>query len=177
MAILDLTHLAEDCKNRRLDAVNGIVLHRSHVADTAFDTAIWFRDNPQYTGGKPPYHIMIEKSGRIVQLVPFSKIAPGARIANKTKIQLAFCGDFREHTPTIQQFVVGQSVVRELSWWIGQVNVFRHDEIPGSSGDPSKVCPGERLNVEAFRDLASVDFEAWPLDGRNAEARSRGWTV
>jgi hypothetical protein len=177
MALLDRTYLGKTCKGRRLDAIELVVVHRSGVGSTAEELAKWFSDNPQYTGGKPPYHVFIRADGTKELLVRLGKIAPGAIIANKTGVQVALEGDFRKHSATPEQATALKEVCLDLCGFIGSVNIEGHDEIDGARADPNKACPGKCLNMDGLRSLVTEYFEPWPEREALDRLKEKGWVI
>ncbi len=174
----DLTRLSTSEKKRDVSGVKYLVVHRSHLAETGEITAEWFKTHDEGgTGRKIPYHIYIRKDGTIEQLVPFGRIAPGATSLNKTGIQIALCGDLRQYPPTPKQAEALGKVLQDLTSWLGKVRIVGHTEIPGTSSDPTKECPGKHLNMDGVRKLAEENYVAWNKAEANALLREKGWVV
>jgi len=159
--VVDVT---DECKlgkpARKRDAVvDHIILHRfdgnaiphwPRVVDAVgmaycFATHVDLRD----TVGRMAYSIVVTPSGVVEQAVPLSKYTPHARRWNRRSIGVAVMGDFRNHPPTTEQEFALAWLVPALACYYG-AKVVRHDDLPGSSSQKGKVCPGRFLNVEGL---------------------------
>lgn len=164
-------------RHRRPDAVNMQVVHRSHLEPTAEETAARFADRALGTGGKMPYHFMVEDDGTVKQCVPLSRIAPGALGVNKVSVHIAVHGDLRKHAPTSEQLAALQQLCKDLACYIGNTNVQGHTEIAGGSRDPLKQCPGRHMDMVELRRVVGQDFERWSLDDRDKKLRAKGYVI
>ena len=175
----DLTRVSEREAKRDVSRLTHIVLHRSHLAETGEATAEWFKTHDEGgTGRKVPYNIYIRKDGTIEQLVPFSRVAPGAGVLNKTGIQVALCGDLRQYPPTPKQAMALGKVLQDLTSWLGKkAKIVGHTEVEGTSSDPTKECPGKHINLDGVRKLAEENYVPWHPAQADDLFREKGWVV
>jgi hypothetical protein len=140
------------------EVTNRVVVHRTGVSHSVLGIAQFYRDNPQYTGGKFPYHFVIYDSGKIIQCVELGYVAPGAFKLNRTGIQVACHGDFRYKPPTPKQGLALIELCVLLCEWVGDVRITGHTEVKGTSADADKVCPGAHLPMDNLRRLVEEQF-------------------
>jgi hypothetical protein len=141
---------------RSVHDIKYAVVHRIDVADGTprgiggfFETYIW--DGKLLTGGKMPYHLIVEVEGNITKCVPYLMIAPGAAGLNKNGIQIGVVGDFRKHPPTDAQRISLLLLVKELKELYPGILPMRHDDEPTGTTMKNKVCPGKHLNIEDLK--------------------------
>jgi len=127
------------------------VIHRNSVGKTIDDMAVFFLETePQHTGGKFPYHYVIDGQGTVFQCVPEQWVAPGAVAFNEAGVQVALFGDFRKRPPTVKQGLALVRLCQDL-YKQGATDIIGHTEREGGTADPDKVCPGPRLNLDGLR--------------------------
>lgn len=176
MEILKKVQLGSNCKRRSISAVKFLVIHRIGIGIDAEEIAAWYAANPQYTGGKMPYHTIIKRDGTVEQAVSLNKVAPGATFLNYNGIQIALVGDFRKAPPTPAQAEALVKVAKELCNWMGTPAIVGHTEVQGASANPNKVCPGKHLNLSGLRDLVYLSFNP-NTPGDISGMEKRGWVV
>jgi hypothetical protein len=174
MEILNRTELGKDCKNRQLGLISRVIVHRNSVGENVDEIYKFFKENPNYTGGKIPYHFFVYKDGTIVQTIPLSKIGFAALAANAGGIQVCGVGDFRTLAPSVKQYESILWIVTQLCKWIGRPVAFGHDEIPEAMGDEKKVCPGHLINMNEVRKFVSEHLTKWPVQERDARIYKLG---
>ncbi len=143
-------------RTRPLEAVKLIVVHRCNIADTAAETADRFINDPEvakYTGGMMPYTFYIRRDGLVEQALHVGDVAPHARRWNIKGLGIALSGDFRFQPPTKQQM---DSLTKLCAMWLawGITDIKGHTELPYSSRDMSKECPGRHLKMSHLRQNA-----------------------
>jgi len=168
----DGLRICQECHGRNIDDVNLVIIHRSHVAKNARQSAFFFAKPEGGTGRKFPYHFYICEDGQIEQAVRLTKAAPGACNSNRVGIQVALCGDMRKAPPTPAQLASCKVLCSELSNFLGQVRVKGHSEVPGSFGDPNKrvggpeECPGKCFPIDEVRQYCVANFVPVSVDRR-----------
>ena len=142
---------------RNVTDIKYLVVHRIDVGGGTprgigefFETYIW--DGQLLTGGKMPYHIIVEVDGKVTKCVPLLMVAPGANKLNKPGIQIGVVGDFRKHKPTKAQQVSLLCLVKELAERFEGIELIGHDEEPTGTVMKSKVCPGKHLRLVELKD-------------------------
>ena len=150
-------------ERRGLEEIVGIVVHRIEVSqedpgyqDSVTDTIRFFREHEigvRATGGAMPYPILVLKTGEVVQTLPLNRVTPHAKAHNPTTIGVACIGDFRDSSPSEEQYqglvLTCASLLNQLS--LGVEVLVAHDELTGGSSDPDKECPGRGLCMDALR--------------------------
>lgn len=149
--------------SRPLSRIEGVVVHRIEVsqedksfADTPADIDRFFHQHPigmKATGGDMPYPILVDAIGVVTQTLPLRVCSPHAVAKNPTTIGVACIGDFRDREPAAAQW---QALLHACALLCQQFSlpveqVFAHDELPGASRDPDKICPGDGLPVTRLR--------------------------
>jgi hypothetical protein len=144
-------------KTRSLTVIDCLVLHHYGLAENARQMIGQFDDGRKYqpgwyTGQKCPYHFFIRKNGILEQCLPLTYIGPAAKKLNKTGVQIALDGTFKEALPTPNQVISAVTLCARLEdAFNGQLKIRGHTERRGASGDLNKQCPGHRLNLDGFR--------------------------
>lgn len=136
---------------KRLKAeIDTLMFHRigpklgDSVVTQAKDIAAFFRANPD-TVDSPfmPYTFVVGPQGTCYQALPILARAPHALKWNRRAISVAVVGDFRTAQPSEEQI--------NACVWLGRrvldvcnkpLRIVGHTEMPDSSSDPKKVCPG-----------------------------------
>lgn len=142
-----------------------IIIHRisfehddvSPVPDVslqAIDVSAMFMDQGKYragyyTGGHIPYTFLVTASGECQQMMPVCEIGWHAKRWSSTGVGVAVAGNFNLRSPTKHQV---DTLVKVCSVFgaIG-MSVYGHTELPLSSRDPTKQCPGENLDMNWLR--------------------------
>jgi N-acetyl-anhydromuramyl-L-alanine amidase AmpD len=150
-------------KVRKLKAIKSLVVHRIMDREEYFAgpeaVVAAFEDTSKYaagsyTGGKTPYHFFLDRSGRVFQLLPLTRIGPGAAGINTQSIHIALSGDFRVQPPSTGQLHGLKGLLVKLQLMLGDKEVRGHTE-RGFSGKVrtaiGKQCPGKQLNLDAVR--------------------------
>jgi hypothetical protein len=133
-----------------------MAVHRCGLGDTAAQIALAYRggcpEAAKATGGRMPYHLVILPNGIIEQAAPLDAVTPHARSWNHVAIGVAVIGDFRNETPSIEQWDALRKLAHTCSGWLGgRLAVKGHDELAEARADKSKGCPGKGLDMEALR--------------------------
>lgn len=182
MVITDKTEECTTGKEQPLawERLTYIVIHRVSLArktksnpdpipDAMLDgpeLAKVFRDRGLGTGGKPPYHFLVCQGGTIDQLLPITKRGAHAIGYNAMSVAVAVVGDFRHKTPAPAQ----EQAIVELCAALVPVKrngllIVGHTDVPGSSADENKVCPGAYLStpdlVRKVRDRLQETQPGW----------------
>lgn len=160
-----------------------IVLHRFGGdalpgVECAADIARWYRENPEWTGGRMPYHFVVHATGYVEQALGLREKGAHARRYNKAGIGVAAIGDFRVLPPSPQQWRAAAVTVAGLLEFFGLdpfTGVRGHDELLGGSRDPGKRCPGRFWHMGEFRAECADEVKrvARALDERGAGRRRR----
>jgi hypothetical protein len=147
---------AHNYRARSVQDIKYAVVHRIDVGDgtprgigSFFETYIW--DGQLLTGGKMPYHLIIEVDGNVTRCVPYLMIAPGAAGLNKNGIQVGVVGDFRKHPPTDKQRISLLLAYKHLNELYPGIRPMRHDDEPTGTTMKNKVCPGKHLSIEDLK--------------------------
>lgn len=169
--VRDVTEYTGDGKKRALDPrrVSKLIIHRVGInlkpsppvvlGDDAITISRHFvgKGIPEVaraTGGQQPYTFYVLKDGSIEQALELYDYGPHAMRWNDTGIGIACVGDFRFEEPTDEQW-------ESLVWLCAQLceccgirpkDVWGHTELPNSSADPDKECPGKYLPTHKLRE-------------------------
>ncbi len=122
------------------------------------------------TGYRPPYHLAVFPDGHIEQMLPLAVKGAHAKNYNWRSWGLAVIGDFRKSPPTDAQVKSLIELCRVLAIAKdGGCEIAGHTELPGSSGDPDKVCPGPHMPLGRVRSEALICDRpvAWPQDAQS----------
>lgn len=148
-------------RGRPLPKITQVLIHRIEVGATAEETKQFFeKDRPKWSGGKTPYHFLIQESGRIEQMVRLSQIGPHAKKYNSSSIAIALVGDFRKKEPSKEQMKSLKLLATELMYHLSIKKLWGHDELKGSSSDPNKKCPGKHIDMDDLRDTVEMLLRA-----------------
>lgn len=125
-----------------------------------------FKNPGMGTGGLMPYHGLVLADGRIEQAVPLSRRGSHAKGVNWCSLSWAVIGH-KEHATKLQFDAVVRVATFLVMYARGNVGMLRgHDEIPGGSADPNKVCPGPVIDMQHLREAVSMrlppDLQDWP---------------
>ena len=101
-----------------------------------------------------PYTFIIRTDGSIDQCLGLKDIGPHAKRWNTQSVSIAVIGDFTRHSPTDEQWLSLIELCIELNSY--GLTIHGHTELPGSSSDPAKQCPGPLLDLDQLR--AEVAF-------------------
>lgn len=167
MVIVDKTQDCVTGKEQPLayDRLTYIVIHRISLArrakgnldpipDSLLDApalAQRFRDRDLGTGGKPPYHFLVRQGGTIEQLLPLSLRGAHAVGYNNMSVGVAVVGDFRHQEPQVAQLTSLEALCAAMvPVKRNGLLIVGHTQVPGSSHDETKICPGAYLNIPAL---------------------------
>lgn len=163
MIIFNRIAECDDGRHRTIDpaGVSVACVHRIDVGETAAEISKRFRtDLASYTGGEMPYPLILRRDGAWEQALRLYDYAPHARRWSRKAIGLGVVGDFRKHWPTVEQEIGLYEMLQPLrDLFGGPEKIVAHEELPGSSSDPDKACPGPLLSVAKFRTWLTNDPE------------------
>ena len=163
MVIFDRINECDDGKPRERELVKlkKVVVHKigASLGATGPEIARAFRDTSKnaagaWTGGQMPYTFIIRVDGSIDQCLSLKDTGPHAKRWNTESVSIALIGDFTKHEPTEEQWLSLIELCIELASY--GLTIHGHTELPGSSSDPAKQCPGPLLDLDALR--AEVAF-------------------
>ena len=158
MVVINQIEECNDGKDRprEISRIEKVVVHKIGPAlgETGAAIARSFRDTSKfaagsYTGGQMPYTFIIRTDGTIDQCLQLTDIGPHAKRWNTSSVSIALIGDFTKHEPTNAQFCSLIELCVPLYSY--GMTIHGHTELPGSSGDPSKQCPGAYLDLNLLR--------------------------
>lgn len=142
---------------RELRAVDEIILHRNSLGRTAWQVADRFKSDPKVspiTGGKMPYHFVIEPDGKVCQCLALEIKAPHAYPHNSRSVGISCIGDFRIHSPNERQFWAASVLAAQLTLRFLEYNAVG-DLMPSTNGHGEVVddrdCPGRYWDMGLFR--------------------------
>lgn len=161
--VTDRTAECYDGKGKRnaYEALTRLVVHRCSLSRvdppwnavaipdeqlTGPELARRFRRNPA-TGGAVPYHLLVLRNGNVEQLLPLLARGAHAKGANASSVAIAYAG----YNPTPAQVRAIVRLALLLVVWRPPLAIVGHSQIPGSSADPGKVCPGEGCDLVSIR--------------------------
>ncbi len=143
--------------DRDLSKVKYLIVHRIGVGENGLEVAKWFESHSEAgTGRRMPYHYIVSRSGCTQQCLPLSDRGAHAVRYNSASVGVACIGDFRKQNPTPEQ---NKSLIRlltELKRRFPTTTIARHDELPGASTDPFKVCPGPLLKLDHIKQQVGI---------------------
>jgi hypothetical protein len=154
MLIAPTKHLPPDVERyRRRATTQRIIIHRTGLGTRAADIVAGFTggvpEAAKATGGKMPYHFVVEPDGKAVQCLPVGVMAPHAWKWNDRTVAVACSGDFRRHEPPQAQWYAAARLCRSLEMMY-RADTWGHDELPDGSKDPEKQCPGGKWDIPFF---------------------------
>lgn len=93
--------------------------------------------------------------------MPLGRVTPHAKSHGADKIGVACIGDFRKTRLSTAQRRGLIMVVTDLMKMcnLEAMSLYGHDELPGSSKDPDKECPGDAMDVPWLRDSIAMAVE------------------
>lgn len=126
----------------------GEVIHRFYLegCECAADIAA-FERTLEVLGHRMAYQLVVWPDGRIEQSLCLDALGWHAKGWSRTHLGVAVFGDFRRHEPTHAQRESLVWLLAGLSRVKGSINFAGHDQMPGSSSDPDKICPGKYLDI------------------------------
>lgn len=144
--------------------IEQIIIHRTDpsavgMPATARGVSRMFRTTPEvsrYTGGKVPYHDVIEPDGDIVHLVDWQYVTPHALSYNTTSIAIALIGDFRAAGPSPRQMMGFVAHLARVIHRFPEAEVSGHTALPQASAHPDKECPGALLDLSSLERAARL---------------------
>lgn len=119
--------------------------------------AAQFRDTSEfaagsYTGGEMPYPFVGRTDGTIDQCAEVGDGTQHAAAWNARALGVAWVGDFRHTYMTPEQRAA--CIPFSALWMAWGARMHGHTELPGSSTNPDKQCPGQRFLLLAMRHVA-----------------------
>jgi len=156
-------------KPRTIERIEKFVVHRigDSLGETAEEIAAAFRDTSKYaagsyTGAQQPYTWIIRKDGTIEQALAMTDTGPHAKRWNSSSVSVALIGDFTKHEPTEAQWdsLVNLSVAMLRMGF----TIHGHTELPGSSSDLKKQCPGHLCDMNKLRKEATSKLHESALE-------------
>jgi hypothetical protein len=158
VVVINQIRLCDDGKTRDRDLtkVDKVVVHQigESLGKTGAQIAASFRDTSKfaagsYTGGEMPYSFVIRTNGIIDQCLRLTDTGPHAKRWNSSSVSIALIGDFNKHEPTNEQ--VCSLIELCVPLYAYGMSIHGHTELPGSSSDPAKRCPGKLLDMDVIR--------------------------
>ncbi len=139
-----------------------LVVHRigKELGNDAAALTIAFRDTNKLaagfnTGGRMPYHFVIGEDGTTEQCIPLDRTGAHAMKWNSKSIGIACIGDFRLHEMPDAQKRALIDLCSMLRLLIAGVQIIGHTDLPESTTDPLKICPGKKLDMPTVRMLVA----------------------
>lgn len=166
MVIFDKIAECDDGKPRARELVKlqKLVIHKigKELGGTGPEIAAAFRDTSKYaagsyTGGQHPYTFIIRVDGSIDQCLGIKDTGPHAKRWNSQSVSVALIGDFTKHPPTDDQWLSLIELCIEFASY--GLTIHGHTELPGSSSDPKKACPGPLLDLDLLRSEVAFRVE------------------
>lgn len=156
-------------KVRDIDEIKYIVIHRfgwndlrdydaNGISPNALGAYKFYQSNGEAyiaTGGRFPYTFMVGQGGLVWQTSDIGVVTPHAMRWNVPGLGIACFGDFTLLPPTNEQMGALTELLAALVRYLGDVKVVGHTELPGSTRDPNKDCPGRNLNMDKLRSSIS----------------------
>lgn len=143
---------------REIDDCTTIIMHRSgpwkppyDVPTDGEDVAVLFQENDFGTARKMPYQYVVGPHG-VYECVPWWRISPHAAEWNDASIGVAILADLRREAPseTMYDDIIG--LVQWLETCVdAPLDVCGHTDLPGATSDPTKICPGDKLDLDFIR--------------------------
>lgn len=165
--MLDIRNAIAECLDashqlRRGPWPEAEVIHRFGVpgCETAAQIAAWERTQTSL-GSKMTYNWVIRKSGLIEQALPLDVWGWHARGHSQGKQGVACVGDFRKEPPTDAQMDSLVNLCAAFAMRRGEIQIYGHDELPNSSSDPNKQCPGCRLDIGTLHQAVRARMKAY----------------
>lgn len=157
MKILDRIAQCDDGRHRAAGLAERmrLAIHRTEAGTDAASIARTYREHPQaraVTAGQMPYTFVVTRGARVEQALPLHEHGPHARAWSDSSIGIGCIGDFRTEAIGMDQFNALVRLCAHLCRWLGAVEVFGHDEMPGASRDAGKECPGRYINMASLRE-------------------------
>ena len=144
---------------REISKIDKVVVHKvgDSLGETGPEISRSFKDTSKYaagsyTGGQMPYTFIIRKDGT----------SPHAKRWNSSSVSVACIGDFTKHAPTNEQECALIDLLTALAGY--GLTIHGHTELPGSSSDPKKQCPGPHLDLNAMRNEVKYKLETKRLE-------------
>lgn len=141
-----------------------IVIHRSGPWPPAYGNPVngaelndIFANNDLGTGRKMPYHYVVSRDGLVTECVPWWLTSPHAKAWNPKSIGVAILQDLRHEEITQAAW---RSLI-ELCCWLraavdSDLEIEGHTDLPNSTSDANKVCPGDGANLSWLREIVDI---------------------
>lgn len=154
---------ADPFAKREIDRIDKVIFHRSGRIRSewkidGFDSLplahfYWTNVRNKWVR-RMPYHIVVLPSGTAQACVPLSLVTSHAGVHNTKSVAVGVLGDFRYHKPTSEQLGACGEILAALMTLRQDVTANGHTELPGSSSDPRKVCPGKYFSLDYVIQMA-----------------------
>ena len=155
----------ENLKQRTVNQLIYFVIHRSGPwpkkygqPKTAQDLRDIFADKSLGTNGKMPYSFVYNPDRRIVYQAHYvTTVTPHAKSQNVSGLGIAILRDLRSEALNLQEYSTFVKFLAYLKFSINPKQTFivkGHTDLPDSTSDPNKECPGQLL------DCAQLDYDS-----------------
>lgn len=149
------SYVAAEPAPASLEQCTRLVIHRTRKGANAEEIASVFAQHPELgpaSGYQMPYTFVVGRGGDIQQALCVTDQEPHAKAWGVVGIGIGVVGDFRSGPPSNQQWHSLLVLCHVFSGWLGGAQAIRgHDELPGSTRDPSQRCPGPMLDMDRLR--------------------------
>jgi hypothetical protein len=148
---------------------------------TGEELEIRFRNKALGTGGRVGYSILIRTDATVEQMLPLLVRGAHAKNHNWCSWSVAVVGNYDEREMPDRIWKVAVDVLSVLAAGTYTRQVMGHTELPHSSGDPNKRCPGRFVNMDAIRaEVAKrlpAGLETWDIRQRLAFVTGAGFAL
>jgi N-acetyl-anhydromuramyl-L-alanine amidase AmpD len=103
------------------------------------------------TGQRIPYHLLVRRDGDVDQMISLGRRGAHARGKNWCSWAVAIAGNTDEAPVSVKQWDALIDVLWLLAGLHPELQIVGHTEIPGTSGDPNKQCPGRHISMDSVR--------------------------
>jgi hypothetical protein len=138
-----------------------------------------FRNKGLGTGGRTPYTALARQDLALEQLLPLVVKGTHAIDHNWCSWSLAVAGNSDEEPIPEELYEVMLEALAVLA--VVPRKVSGHTELPGSSGDPNKRCPGRYVNMDHVRAEVEkrlpVGSDTWDLPRRLKYIARAGFSI
>jgi len=165
-----VVEIGAQARTRPESDIDTIMVHRCGVGESAIEIASWYANYPPI--GIMPYHFVILANGAIEQALLPTAIGPHAWRWNPRSIGIACVGDFTKDRPTADQNESLRWLCRmlELAYYTQRqfhrspdliaYSIVGHTDVPMSTKEHGKICPGQYLPVENLRQVVVGDIKS-----------------
>lgn len=180
-SVVDLTREVDDgiARARTPGGLAVFAVHRIWLPNTPLDAAVSPEEicellmHVPETGGELAYAALFAPDGRIWQVLPLYELGAHARKWNPVAAGLAVMGDPRSKPLTRPQYnalvdfcaealpAIGRMPQEQVHYRGFTVHALSgHDELPDSSNDETKECPGRYLPMAQLREDVAAAIAA-----------------